>query len=109
MKPYPLNTVNFRKPSAQLGKAALTVKICAVAGDILRNDDELLNAVLGKLTSFFNNILNFSRTVSAPYVRNCAEGAEIVAALGNAQIRPAWSGANDPRCFLNGGIFVAKS
>ena len=48
VQPYPLDAVYLRKLAAQAGKTALAVDIRAVAGDVLRDDDKLLDPVLAQ-------------------------------------------------------------
>ena len=57
VQPYPLNAVYLAYPAAELGKAALTVKIGAVARYILRDDDDLLNAVSRQITRLLDDVL----------------------------------------------------
>ena len=58
VQPYPLDAVYLRKLAAQAGKTALTVDIRAVAGDVLRDDDKLLDPVLRKLRRLVDDVLN---------------------------------------------------
>ena len=57
-EPYPLDAVYLRKLAAQAGKTALAVDIRAVAGDVLRDDDKLLDPVLRKLRRLVDDVLD---------------------------------------------------
>ena len=108
MQAYPFNAVDLAYPAAKLCKAAFSVKIRAVARYILRDDDDLLHAVSCEVARFLNNVFHLSRAVSAAYVRNRAEGAEVITALGDAQICPRRAGAYNARYLVHGGAVVRK-
>ena len=88
VQPYPLNTVYLAYSAAELGKASLAVEVSPVAGYVLRDDDDLLDTVRSQITCFLNDVFELSRAVPAAYVRYRTKGAEVIAALGNTQIRP---------------------
>ena len=108
VQPYPFNAVNFAYPAAKLCKAALSVKVRAVARYVLRDDDDLLHAVRSEVTSLLDDVFYLSRAVSAADIRYCAEGAEVIAALGDAQICPRRAGAYNARYLVHWGAVVRK-
>ena len=58
VEPYPLDAVDIRELSAQLGKAAPAVKVCTVTGYVLRDNDKLFNAVARQILSLLKNVFH---------------------------------------------------
>ena len=63
----------------------LAVPVHAVARDVLRDDDELLDAGIGELPCLGENMLHRAGAVFAAQLGDDAEGAPVVAALRDAQ------------------------
>ncbi len=108
VEPDPLDALDLRKLLTELRKAAFPVEIGAVARNVLRDDDELPDAVGGKLPCLRDDVFEPSRAVVPPDVGDRAEGAEVVAALRDAQVSPARPGGHDAGDLLHGGVFIAE-
>ena len=63
----------------------LAVQIQSVAGDILGDDNDLLDAGIRQLFGLRQHVLHAAAAVAAPQGGDHTEGAAVVAALGNAQ------------------------
>ena len=92
----------------QLRQLFLLIKIHAVAGDVLRNDDALLHAAVRQRLGLDQNVLHPAAAVLAPQGGNDAVGAAVAAPLGDAEIGVVHGGGDDPRQLLHRGVYVGK-
>ena len=104
----PDNALDFRELSAELGKAPVPVQVRAVTGDILGNHNKLLHTVLRQILRLLQDVLHLSGAVSAPDIGDGTEGAEVVAALRNAQVGPGGPGGDHTGDLIHGGAVVGK-
>ena len=79
----PFDFAQLRQQPVERG---LAVKILAVARGVLRDDIQLAHALFRQALGFLYKILYFSAAEFSAYHRNGAEGAFVVAALGDFQI-----------------------
>ena len=108
VEPYPLDAVYLGQAAAELGQTAPAVQVGAVAGDVLRDDDKLLDAVRSEIARLLDDVLHIAGAVAAADKGDGTEGAEVVAALGDAQICPARTGGDNAGDLVNGGAVVAE-
>ena len=90
------------------GEAGLAVKLLAPACDVLRDHDQFLHALRCQCSGFRQNGVERAAPVLSADRRDGAEGAPVVAALSDAQIRPARAGADDTADLLHRTAFVRK-
>ena len=108
MEPDPANPLDCGKLPAQLGQTAFPVQVRAVASDILGNHDQLLHAVLRQILRLRHHVFQTAGAVVSANVGDGAEGAEVVAALGNTQIGPAGTGGNHPGDLFHRGVPISE-
>ena len=83
----PLDAFQLVEITQQLRQKQLAGEILAVACGVLRNYNQLLDAVSSKASGLCHNIFIRTAGVGTAQLRNNAVGAAVVAALGNFQIR----------------------
>ena len=77
---------DFTQLAQQLRQLALAVEVDAVAARVLRDDDQLLHAVLSQHSRLIEAVVHRAAAVAAPQRRDDAVGAVVVAALGDLQV-----------------------
>ena len=92
----------------QLRQLFLLIKIHAVAGDVLRDDDALLHAAVRQRLGLGQNVLHPAAAVLAPQGGNDAVGAAVAAPLGDAEVGVVHGSGDDPRQLLHRGVYVGK-
>ena len=65
--------------------------------------------MLSQIPGLLQNVFHGAGTVTSTNVRYGTESAEIVAALGNAQVGPARTGGHDSGYLFNGSAVVGKA
>ena len=58
VQPYPFDAVYIAYPAAELGKTSFAVEVCSVARYVLRDDDDLLDAVRSKVARLLNDVFD---------------------------------------------------
>ena len=86
----------------------LAVQVCAVPGDVLRDDDELLHPGGGKLRRLVQQLVHGAAAVLTPQGRNHTIGAVVIAALGDSQIGIPCRRGQNPLAALVGGMDVPQ-
>ena len=109
MYPDPDQPVDFAEPAQQLRKLPLAVEIETVAAGILRDDDQLLDAVGRKLLRFLYQIFHRAAAELAAQLRNDAVRAVVIAALGNFQIGVIFRRCEDPAIFRLVGVNIVEA
>ena len=82
----PVEALNAAQLVQQEGKARRAVQVRAVAARVLRDDDQLLDAGLRKAAGLLQDVLHGAAAVAPAQMGDDAEGAEIVAALGDLDV-----------------------
>ena len=95
---------HFAQAAEQFGELALAVQVDTVAGDVLRDDDDLLHAAIGKLLCLGEDILHLAGAVFAAKGGNDAVSAVVIAALGNAQKSVVLGGGHHAGQLLHRGV-----
>ena len=108
VEPDPFDPLDLAQLAAEPREAPLAVEVGAVARDVLRDDDQLFHPVRGQIPRLLQNMLDRPRAVAPADIRDRAEGAEVVAALRDAQIGPARPGGHDARQLLHRGVFIPE-
>ena len=75
-----------RAATSRSRQGSRRIEVAAVGAGVLRNDDELLDAGLDQLFGFAQHVARRARDEVAAQFRNDAEGAAVVAALGDLEI-----------------------
>ena len=81
-----MQSVNFAQLGEKPVERRLAVQIFAVACGVLRDDVELAHALFGELLRLADEVLYFSAAEFSANHRDSAEGALVVAALGDFQV-----------------------
>ena len=82
----PLDAVHLLELIEQFHEPGLAVEVHAVIGRVLRDDHQLLHAVGGEFAGLADHLLDRLGGVLAPHLRDRAEGAGAVAALGDLEV-----------------------
>ena len=85
------------------------VPVGAVAGDVLGDDDELLDAPLRQDPGLLHHVLHGAAAVPAPELGDDAEGTPVVAALGDAEVGVPGRGGEDPAELVHRGVDVPEA
>ena len=85
-QPDPLEPFDLLELAEQLHEPRLAVEIHSIVGRILGDDDELLDAVGGELVGLADHLFHRLRCMLAAHLRDRAERAGAVAALGDLEI-----------------------
>ena len=104
----PADALDLHKLPQQQRKTRPAVEIRAPARDVLRDDDQLLDTERRELLCLLHDRVERTAAVAAADGGDGAEGAPVVAPLGDAQIRPARSGRDHAADLLNGAALVAE-
>ena len=83
----PLNALQLVEITQKLRQKQLAGEVLAIAGGVLRHDNQLLDAVSSKASCLCHNLIIRTAGVGTAQLRNNAVGAAVVAALSNFQIR----------------------
>ena len=87
----------------------LAVQVDAVAGDVLGDDDALLHTGLGQLLRLGQHVLHAAASVLAPQGGDDAEGAAVVAALGDAEVGEVFGRGQHPVKLVDHAVDVAEA
>ena len=82
----PVEAIDLTKLAQQLRQLPRTVEVFAIAAGVLRDDDQFLHAVLGERLGLGDQLLHLPAAVMAAQLRNDAERAIVVTALGDLEI-----------------------
>ena len=93
----------------QVRQVGPAVPVGAVAGDVLGDDDELLDAPLRQGPGLLHHVLHGAAAVPAPELGDDAEGAPVVAALGDAEVGVPGRGGEDPAELVHRGVDVPEA
>ena len=105
----PLYALNVAELPAKLGKAALAVKVSAIAGQILSDKDKLFNADFGQRGGLGDDVLHRAGTEGAPDIGDGAVVAAIVAAFRNFYVCPFGACSKEASNLINGAVLIAKA
>ena len=86
MDTNPVEAIDLAKFTQQLRQLPRAVEILAIAAGVLRDDDQFLHAVLGERLRLGDQFLHLPAAVMAAQLRNDAERAIVVTALGDLEI-----------------------
>src|SRR5262245_30684678 len=86
-KPYPFQTIDLNQLPQQLRDALCQPKVLSVSHRILGNDHKFPDALFCKPPRLRNEICDAAAAEPTAKTRNRAEGAHVIAAFGNLQVR----------------------
>ena len=104
----PADALDLHKLPQQQRKTRLAIDVQTPAGDVLRDDDQLFDAERREILRLLHDGIERTAAVAAADGGDGAEGAPVVAPLGDAQIRPARTGRDHAADLLNGAALVAE-
>src|ERR1700761_473410 len=96
-KAQPGESVYLRETIEQRGESVFQAEVLAVAGGVLTDQRDLAYSAGDKLLRLGDHRLEAARTELATQVRDHAEGAGMIAALGNFEIRRCLAGREQTR------------
>ena len=85
-QPDPLDPVHLLELVEQFHEPGLAVEVHAVVGRVLRDDHQLFHAVGGEFAGLADHLLDRLGGMLAPHLRDRAEGAGAIAALGDLEV-----------------------
>jgi len=99
MQPNPLDAIHLRELVHQVGEFALAAAVDAVVGEVLGDQHQLLNPLVGKTLCLFHQQRDRFGDLLVADERDGAVGALVVAALGNLEVGVVPRGREHPvRC-----------
>ena len=98
----PVELFNLVQLAEQFGQPRPAVEIDAVIGHVLRDQDQLADAVAGQLAGLFDHALDRLGHMLAPHVGDGTEGAEPVASFGDLQVGQVPGRDPQPRAVVLG-------
>ena len=108
VEPDPME-VQLTQLAQQLGQHGLLIKIHAVTGDILRNDNEFLHPSVGELLRLRQQRLHAAAAIMAAQIGDNAEGAVVVAPLCDLQVGAPGHGGHQPLTVVIGVADITKA
>ena len=100
--------VQLAKLPEKFRQLVLSIEVRAVAGDILGDDQQLLDAGRAELGRLVQQLRHGAAAVLAPQGRDDAVGAVVVAALSDAQVGVPGGRGQNPLAALVGGVDIAQ-
>ena len=92
--------------SQQAGEADGSLKVVAVAVNILTKEHDLTHAVGGKGPHLFNDVLSATAALASAHIRHDAVGTEVVAAIHDVDKGLEWIGAVRWQFEIGAGILL---
>ena len=92
-----MQAIDRGKLAQQCRDAVVHADVFAVCHRVLRNQNKLAHALIGKASGFGNQVVDGPASKLSAKSGNCAERAHMVAAFGDLQIRHVGRRGEDPR------------
>src|SRR3974377_535993 len=100
---YPANVFDFGQAFEQQSESIFQAKVFAVAGSVLPDEGDFANALLREMLRFGDHGLEAARAELAAQLRNDAERAGMIAALGDLDVSRVLRSGQQAR-----GVLVVK-